>query len=300
MNWAAKLKDDAVAVFLFHGVIPSIRHRVRNYTRKHITVDAFNAILDQLVDTGTPVSMDDLVEHVASADSLPPRSFAITFDDGFRNNHTVAAPILADKNVPATFYVTSDFIEHNRSSWIDLIEAAFEQPGSLSLRLPFEPTHVTLSTTDDKVNCLDAIRRYVKNDPKIDSYEFTEFITKQLPTSDLEVDEDLDRKMTWAEAASLGRHPLFTVGGHGKTHRILSYLTAADLETELDDSIGRLGRSLEEPVRHFSYPEGLAHCYSNEVIDALKRRGIVCSPTAEDGVNPIPTDLFRLKRIMVT
>lgn len=42
---------------------------------------------------------------------------AITFDDGMRNNHAVALPILKEYGIPATVYVTIDFIG-GESPWI--------------------------------------------------------------------------------------------------------------------------------------------------------------------------------------
>ncbi|MFH1452519.1 MAG: hypothetical protein ABIH00_00885 [Armatimonadota bacterium] len=50
---------------------------------------------------------------------------------------------------------------------------------------------------------------------------------------------------------------------------------------------------------HYSYPEGLDYCYSDEVINMLKEYGIKCSPTAIDGVNKVGDDLFHLKRVAV-
>jgi peptidoglycan/xylan/chitin deacetylase (PgdA/CDA1 family) len=110
---------------------------------------------------------------------------------------------------------------------------------------------------------------------------------------------ELDRKLTWAEVRELAGGDGFTVGGHSHTHRILSHLDRATLEYEVDTSLSMLADALGEPVRHYSYPEGLAHCYSDEVIDVLRERGIVCSPTAEPGINHVGADLFRLRRISV-
>lgn len=42
---------------------------------------------------------------------------AITFDDGMRNNHSIALPILREYNIPATVYVTIGFID-GVSPWI--------------------------------------------------------------------------------------------------------------------------------------------------------------------------------------
>jgi peptidoglycan/xylan/chitin deacetylase (PgdA/CDA1 family) len=109
-------------------------------------------------------------------------------------------------------------------------------------------------------------------------------------------DPELDAKLTWDEVRELDAIEGFTVGGHSHTHRILSHLSPAELDAELDRSLELLGGALGRPVGHYSYPEGLAHCYSDAVIAALRERGVICCPTAEPGVNPPGADLFRLRR----
>lgn len=52
------------------------------------------------------VSLDDLLSRPPQAKTL----VAVTFDDGYASWHEVAAPILHDLNIPATFFVCSGFV----------------------------------------------------------------------------------------------------------------------------------------------------------------------------------------------
>ncbi|MCH8260874.1 MAG: polysaccharide deacetylase family protein, partial [Planctomycetes bacterium] len=92
-------------MYLFHGVVDQHDAPVRNYTRKHISTRTFSRVLDSLKQAGTPVSMDQIVEHHTTRESLPAKAFAITFDDGFENNYSVAAGVLQAFGIPATFYL---------------------------------------------------------------------------------------------------------------------------------------------------------------------------------------------------
>ncbi len=145
-DYSAFLSDNSVAIFLFHGVIRGNRYEVRNCSRKHLTVDRFVAILDRLCKRGVPVSMEDIVVSTREARALPPRAFAVTFDDGFENNFSVAVPLLEARKIPATFYVTSGFIDTNGSSWIDMIEYAFEARPSFKLLLSNPPVEAYCMT----------------------------------------------------------------------------------------------------------------------------------------------------------
>jgi peptidoglycan/xylan/chitin deacetylase (PgdA/CDA1 family) len=272
---------------------------VRNYTVKHLPEDRFRDLCQKLRAAGTPVGADDAVAMIRGEQELPDRAFLLSFDDGFLNNLTVAAPIMAELGIPGVFYVTSGFVEGNTASWIDLIEDAVDRTGRTALRLPWAEDEWPIATPEQKIALLDEVRAVVKSSDDLDPYEVADQIRGELGAGAFEPHPELDQKMTWGDVRTLASGEGFTVGGHSHTHRIMSHLSPDDLRDEVDTSITLLARALGEPVRHYSYPEGLAHCYSDEVIEVLRERGIVCAPTAEPGVNRVGDDLFRLRRYFV-
>jgi peptidoglycan/xylan/chitin deacetylase (PgdA/CDA1 family) len=56
------------------------------------------------------VPLGEIVERLERGAALD-RQVAITFDDGYRDNYENAAPVLARHGLPATFFVTTGFIE---------------------------------------------------------------------------------------------------------------------------------------------------------------------------------------------
>ena len=110
--------------------------------------------------------------------------------------------------------------------------------------------------------------------------------------------DPLDKKMSWTELRDLAGGPGFTIGCHTRTHAILSFLSPSDLDLEVSGALAILKQWGGIATHHFSYPEGLAHCYSPTVIEALKASNIEICPTAEDGDNDVSTDPFLLKRVM--
>lgn len=298
IQYSRFLEDDRFAVFLFHGVIEENRHPVRNYTSKHLSRGRFEEILSDLAAHGTPASLDQVIGVHGNGQRLPRRAFVITFDDGFENNLSCAAPVLERMKIPSTFYVTSKFVDEQAASWTDLVEYAVELRDEVVVDLPCASGRFV--TREEKIDLLDRIRAHVKGHPEVDPYDFVDEVWRQLRVERLEPDPALDRKLDWSQVRELDRHPLFTVGGHGHTHRILAFLSPPALREEIGTSLSLMRRHLPGPIRHYSYPEGLAHCYSPQVIDCLKSEGIICSPTAETGVNRVGDDPFRLKRVMVT
>lgn len=299
VTWSDRLVDDGVAIFLFHGVVEHAERPVRNYTRKHLSGPAFEAIVADLAAVGTPVTMDDVLASCAGR-SLPPRSFAITFDDGFRNNLTVAAPILDRWTIPATFYVTTGFVDDNALSWIDRLEHLFERASHIRTTLPWRAAPVEAATGAERRAVLDELRAEVKSRRDLDVEALVRAIHDEHGLDEVTAsDDELDRKLTWDEVRDLAAHPRFTVGGHTHLHPILAFLDDAGLQGEIAMSLTRLADA-GISTAHYSYPEGLAHCFDDRVIAALKDAGIRCCPTAIDGVNPVASDPFRLRRISVT
>lgn len=301
-TYASRLSENSMLMLLLHGVVEHQVSEVRNYNRKHILKDEFVALMRALKAHGNALSVDDYVNLREQGGRLPPHSFIVTFDDGFENNYSVAAPVLADMGIPAIVYATTRFIDENLMSWIDRIDYAVEQTEKTSLTLSLFPGPRSVATTEEKIRLLDDIRFAVKTDSSL-FLRIEDIIAEIFDACRIDAvcsgDGPLDRKMNWEQVSRLHADPLFSVGGHTHNHDIMSYLGAEALEKDVSTCLAKINRAVNDNIRHFCYPEGLAHCYNDSVIDCLKRHGIVCSPSAIDGVNPLTADLFHLKRVFV-
>lgn len=296
---ASHLTPGRLAVFLFHGVIPEEYPGVRNYNAKHLTAERFVEIIDELTIAGTPVSVPQAIRAVHGEIPLPDRAFAVTFDDGFENNLSVAAPILEERCVPATFYVTTAFVTGDAPSWADLLDEAVERTSAETLDLPEIGEQLPLSSPDERVAALDRMRGLAKGNPTVDPYAFAAAVRARLGVGPFRADRWLDRKLTWDAVRVLAGHELFTVGGHGHTHRILAFLDERELRDEISTAVSVLAREMDAPVEHYSYPEGTPSAHSDLVRDVLRKHGVTSSMTAEPGTNSVGDDPFLLRRITV-
>jgi len=102
--------SSAPRVLLYHGVTSdtgeglSAQAGIFNYRGKFITPQAFRKHLEWLKRDFDIVPLTEMLEE------RRPRSLALTFDDGYANNYTDAFQVLRELGVPATFFVTTDWI----------------------------------------------------------------------------------------------------------------------------------------------------------------------------------------------
>ena len=67
--------------------------------------------LDLVVDSGLrALTVSELVDVLDGKAALPARPVVLTFDDGFRDNLTVAAPMLLERGLRATVFVTTGYV----------------------------------------------------------------------------------------------------------------------------------------------------------------------------------------------
>ena len=64
------------------------------------------------------VALSDLVARLAEGRSVRGR-LAVTFDDGYRDNFTVAAPMLRERGLPACFFVSTALVGSRAQPWWD-------------------------------------------------------------------------------------------------------------------------------------------------------------------------------------
>lgn len=301
INLTKKLVKNEILVLLFHGVIPNQKFRIRNYTQKHIDIDNFHLLLHSLGKSGTPISVDELYLHITTNSKIPHNSFVITFDDGFWNNYAYAAPILEELNMPAVFYVTSDLIKYNKQTWIDKIESAITQTNRSELKLEILRTTLRIENEYDKIESLQFLRKKMKHRKDIDLEDFADNLVFQaIGNEDLKTIEAIDKKMNWSELKELSDNSLFTIGGHGQTHKILGYLDKEEARNEIYNSVKDLRALANIDIKHYSYPEGFDGSFNEENINQLFSLGILTSMTTIDGTVKVGAAPYSLNRFLVS
>lgn len=91
-------------------------HRVNDRDQNSLTVhpSVFEDLLTVLSREYHIISMTEVLAVLTEDNSFKPRTIAITFDDGYLDNYSIAAPILKQRKIPATFFVTSGYIGTER------------------------------------------------------------------------------------------------------------------------------------------------------------------------------------------
>ena len=182
--------------------------------------------------------------------SLPARAAAITFDDGYADNFTVALPILRRTGLTATFFIAAGYLDGGRmwnDTVIDLIRRAEGQDLDLA--------HLNLGRY--RIETPDARRRsmnellgkikYLDPDQRNDVVARLADEGRMGSSSDLMLTTEQLRAMA---AAGM------TIGAHTVTHPILSRVSEEVARAEMTESKERLEAITGGKVALFAYPNG--------------------------------------------
>lgn len=91
-------------------------HDVKTYAGGtwSMSADNFRKTLEFIVDNGyTPVSFEQLVDYVDGRSDLPPKPVCITLDDGYFSNYRNVLPIITERNIPITVFMTCQTVRED-------------------------------------------------------------------------------------------------------------------------------------------------------------------------------------------
>ncbi len=288
-------------ILCYHGVTNIKSKGIENKNNKHISFKIFDYQIKKIKKNYNPISMNEVIMHFKEKIKFPKNSIAITFDDGFKNNYEVAAPILAKYQIPATFYISTGYVNSRRMFWVDEIEDCLNRTKKKKINLKINNFNFNLNLNNNlsKINSLKFIKKKLK---KINIKTKKIIIKKLINLTDIIPNVESSKnyqKLTNIEIKNLDANELFTIGSHGVNHESMALLEKNQLELEIKNSINYLENLLKKEITHYSYPEGQPNDFNEYVIKKLKEMKIQCCPTAIPGVNDYNTDLFKLKRYMI-
>lgn len=305
-NYYSSLKSknsssNDLTILLYHGVTKSENIGIQNYNKKHILEHEFRLQMQYLKVNCTVLSMDEVLEIHKNGLDYPNNAVVVTFDDGFENNFSIAAPILIDCSIPATFYLSSGMINTDLMFWVDELECCFNETDNthISIEWGSEAFQFSLENSDMKIRALEYVKSLCKNVPVIDKNNLLDMVKEATNIVPKNKNSANYKILSWNQVREMNNSPLFIFGGHTLYHDILSKQTNDSMELDIVTSIKLLEYNLGSTIRHYSYPEGQENHYGADTVASLKANGIYCSPSAICGTNNKTVDMFNLKRIMV-
>ena len=113
-----------------------------------VKTEDFERQMQYLIDNGyNTVHMSDVANHWLRDGYLPPKPIVVTFDDGYRGNHSEAFPIMKQKDLTATIYIVENSLGNANFLTDDMIiemhAAGFEIGHHTT-------SHVDLTTVTEK------------------------------------------------------------------------------------------------------------------------------------------------------
>ncbi len=103
------------------------------------TPESFQAQVEWLHNHVRLLTLDELIDQVESGSPWREPAMLLTFDDGYRDNFDLAAPILNERKVPATFFVPTAFLESPRLPWWDYVACVIKQTQAQQLIVECHP-----------------------------------------------------------------------------------------------------------------------------------------------------------------
>jgi len=245
------------------------------------------------------ISMQEFIAALRNGTKLPQRSVLLTFDDGLRNNYHVVFPILKQYEIPATIFLTTDYLDTDSILWFDelffLLRAAKKHGG----KLPIEQlTHCgDIRTTDlwsYYVTAVESLKRMLPRERQI--------ILKQLRS---EVDFDINGKiedfgiLSTQQILEMSNSGLVDFGIHTANHRIWGNLPSKEWSEEIREPREKLARLLNREIPSFCYPNGKPDVdFNKNHADFLKKIEYQCAFTTNLGLYDFKKDNpFYIKRI---
>ncbi len=238
-------------------------HHVRNHVQADFSPNAHLSVTPQFLEDTLKmlrqgnidiVTMNEAVERIGNGDTGN-RFVAFTFDDGYRDNAEVAAPIMRKYEAPYTIYVATGLVEGIADLWWDGLESIIRKQPVLLVRVSGENREFVCETTPQKAETYKKLIGYLTEEAGEEEQRRWIRDLASLHHHDLD-DSRKVGMMTWQEIRALASDPLCTIGAHTIHHYALARLSAKEAHFEMREGARIIEAELGEYPRHFAYPYG--------------------------------------------
>ncbi|MGZ9739428.1 polysaccharide deacetylase family protein [Pseudomonas sp. GNP012] len=245
----------AGVILMLHRVLASDRAAALPH-RNELCVGpkAFEHLLAWLKKHFDCVPLMDILQSGTPRSDRP--KVALTFDDGWRDNAVNAFPLLQEYQVPASIFLSTDFIGSRQRFWWESIgETLWNSHGEQARRHLIERLQLagralpTLCDDPDEQRRSLALLNFLQSLKTLSPPDLNR-LTDDCPQ------ESLPQALDWQQVRTLEASGLVRFGPHGASHAILTGLDDQRLDEELRRSRDALLHGCHQPLPVYCYPNG--------------------------------------------
>lgn len=267
----------------FHGTSPEVGRR------------GFERQVRFLRHWANVVPLRSALADLAEGRPLPPRAVALTFDDGYLDNVTVAAPVLHAAGLPATFFLVPGFLSGSSRVWWEELGWAFEHATAADVVWAdqrYDTSHPTarraaLGPVADLLKTLDSRQR---------EDAVTELHRRLAPIGP--TSGPGRQFMNWQDADRLVSYG-HDIGSHTCGHPILSREEPTEQSRQLVESREALESHFKRPVDVLAFPNGRSEDYSQVTVGLAHEAGYAFAVTTRSAVAGTSTQPGEVPRLLV-
>jgi peptidoglycan/xylan/chitin deacetylase (PgdA/CDA1 family) len=247
------LNNDKLLVVMYHGVTEN-QYDPPVWTQ--LPHGIFRGQLEYLDRHYHIITLADLTAAILGKKSLPQKPALITFDDGLKNNFSVAFPILREMGLPATIFLTIDFIGTRNLLWFDELYLLMKEAMDRGIRLPLPNGMIQEGHTAGEISgsCLDYIEtlKHAGNEYRL---QVMEKLHASFPFDREKWLADFGL-LDWSNVLEMHQSGLIDFGVHTASHCVLSELPRNDWEREIVAPKKKLESFLGSEISSFCFPNG--------------------------------------------
>lgn len=243
------------AILTLHHVRPPRPDRFQPNRLLEVTPKFFERVIRRLRRSGVDlVSLDEMHRRMTARD-FSRRFVCVTFDDGYRDTHEFAYPILKRYEVPFAVYVATGFADRVGEMWWLALEAVVAQNDMIAMRIDGRDQWFECRSVAQKRQVFDQIYWWLR---RFDTEEELRQVVREMAARH-RVDVVAFCKelcMDWAEIAALAANPLVTIGAHTVNHVMLAKVSDMAVRSELENGRAVIEAALGVAPKHLAYPVG--------------------------------------------
>lgn len=269
-------------ILTLHHVRPA--HYLAHDPNAHLSVtpEYLDGVIRELGRLGhVPVRLDD-VPALLAAETPGPKFFAMTLDDGNRDNARYAAPVFRRNEVPYTIFLTKGFIERTRTIWWETAAVITREVDEFQFDFGQGEVSVVCRTAEQKKRAFDRLSRFVEKLYEDEAVARIDAAARRAGIDPMSItDYEI---MNASEIMALAADPLCSYGAHTVTHCDLARVSPERLADEIAQSADAVEKWTGKRPKSFAYPYGFRSAFGEREENALIDAGIKIGVTTRPGV----------------